>query len=100
MINQPSRIATFYAAFVHLDDVDAARHLGKTLQVVRAYRATHPQYAYRPAPEPVTRPGIISLRIPMYDPSRNVSGRAVLVMDVSLPAPPNGITFDRQGVSA
>ena len=97
MSNQDSTVYK-YAAVIHMTDADAARHLGKTVHIVRDYRARHPHLEYRPAPEPVTRPGIITLRMPVYEPSRAVSNREGRVMDVSLPAPPWGGLFERQGV--
>ena len=82
-----------YTAVIHMDDQEAARHLGKTVTVVRAYRATNTQFAYRPAPLPVTRPGIVTLAMPLLEASRSVSGRDGAFMAVSLPAPPPGMNI-------
>jgi hypothetical protein len=101
MINQDN--TTFkYAAVIHLPDADAARQLGKTVHIVRAYRAAHPEFEYRPAPEPVTRPGIVTLAMPVLEASRSVSGRDGVFTRVSLPAPPPGlgISFGNREVRA
>ena len=46
-----------------------------------------------------SRPGTITLVIPIIEPSRACNG-AERVMLVTMPAPPPGVTFDRQGVKA
>jgi hypothetical protein len=82
-----------YDAVIHMPDAEAARPLGKTVQVVRAYRAAHPEFAYRPAPAPVKRAGIVTLEMPLLEASRSVSGRDGVFMPVSLPAPPLGLNI-------
>jgi hypothetical protein len=91
-----------YDAVIHMPDAEAARQLGKTVQVVRAYRAAHPEFAYRPAPLPFRRPGIVTLEMPLLEASRSVSGRDGVFMPVSLPAPPLGlnISFGNREVRA
>jgi len=101
-MTQPLNPAMHYAAVIHLSDADAARQLGKTVHIVRAYRAAHPEFEYRPAPEPVTRPGIVTLAMPVLEASRSVSGRDGVFTRVSLPAPPPGlgISFGNREVRA
>jgi hypothetical protein len=92
-----------YAAVIHLPDADAARQLGKTVHIVRDYRAAHPEFDYRPAPDaPKTRPGIVTLAMPVLEASRSVSGRDGVFTRVSLPAPPPGlgISFGNREVRA
>ena len=90
-MTRPDGPAQDYLAVIHLPDADAARQLGKTVTVVREYRARRPDLAYRPAPEPVTRPGIVTLAMPLLEASRSVSGRDGVFTRVSLPAPPPGL---------
>lgn len=101
-MSRPDGPAQDYLAVIHLTDEAAARKLGKTLQVVREYRARRPDLAYRPAPVTTnTRPGIVTLAIPRHDPFRSAGEREVRMVRVSLPAPPPGlnISFGNREVS-
>ena len=91
-----------YMAVRHLSHEAAAKALGRSVESIRHYRYSHPSVrpdvAVKPEPVEIARPGIIQVFIPMAEPSRSISNGGVQVMAVSLPKPPPGVTFDRQGV--
>jgi hypothetical protein len=84
-----------YATVTHMTDEAAARCLVRAVRTVRDHRLRNPDVQYRPK----DRSGIITLRMPMTEPSRSNSCTEARVMHVSLPAPPWGGGFDRQGVA-
>jgi len=92
-----------YMAVRHLPTAEAARQLGKAYQSVDEYRRNHPEAAYDAKagkPERTQRAGTISLAIPIVEPSRSCTVNGERIMHVTLPAPPWGGTFERQGVRA
>lgn len=100
-MTRPATLA--YLAVRHLPTAEAARQLGKAYQSVDEYRRNHPDAAFDARavkPERTVRPGTISLAIPIVEPSRSCTVNAERVMQVTLPAPPWGGSFDRQGVRA
>lgn len=98
-MTKPATLA--YMAVRHLPTAEAARQLGKAYQSVEEYRRNHPEAAYNAKagkPEKTQRPGTISLAIPIVEPSRSCAVNGERIMHVTLPAPPWGGTFERQGV--
>lgn len=94
-----TRDGTFrkYLAVRHLSNEKAAIALGLKLHTVRTYRTVHKQaLAAGPAvPMPVARPGIVRHVVAVTSPTRSSEVSATPTMAVSLPRPPEGITFGR-----
>ena len=100
---QLAAILAEYMAVRHLSVADAARALGRAQNTVIQYRWQHPETDARVTLRPLAKPareGVVQVIIPMADPCRSSSVSAVPVMRVSLPAPPWGGGFERQGVKA
>lgn len=100
-MTRPATLA--YLAVRHLPTAEAARQLGKKYQSVDEYRRNHPDAAYDAKavkPEKLQRPGTISLAIPIVEPSRACATSHERIMQVTLPAPPWGGSFERNGVRA
>ena len=99
-----------YASVKHLSNNDAAKALGCAAGTIKRMRSAFPELKpsapvadlckpQRREPR-AERPGIITHAIPMAEPCRSSSVSSVPVMRVSLPAPPWGGTFERNGVAA
>jgi hypothetical protein len=94
-----------YMAVRHLSHTDAANALGKNRATVKSYRRDHPECCppkevVEEKPKTAPRHNVISHVIPLAEPSRSSAVSSVPTMRVSLPAPPWGGTFDRNGVQA
>lgn len=96
----PESVRASYLAVSHMNDRDAATALRRSVDQVRAYRRKHPDVVQaEPKPIAPPRPGIYSHDVLMVDPSRSSSASGPRVMRVSLPAPPWGGGFERNGVT-
>ena len=85
-----------YAAVRHLPADQAALRLGISPRTVADYRANNPDAAYDPVP-PVVRPGTVQHRVAMTAPSQSATVGPAVMVRVTLPAPPAGVTFNREG---
>lgn len=88
--------ANAYMAVRHLPTAEAARRLGRAYRSVEEYRTNHPEAAYNPTVGKSPRPGTITLAVPIRDTSRSSEGTTARTMHITLPAPPPGVTFERQ----
>ena len=88
--------ATKYAAVRHLPTDQAALRLGVSCHTVANYRANNPEVSFDPGPAAV-RPGTVQHKVAMVAPSQSITVNGPLMVRVTLPAPPAGITFVREG---
>ena len=89
-----------YMAVRHMPNDAAALRLGKSRRTVAEYRRNNPATAYdhnanRPEPD---RAGTIAYMVPITEPNVAVNGSSTRWMRVTLPAPPPGVHFEREGV--
>ena len=85
-----------YIAVRHLPADKAAVALGCLPSTVRQYRKYNPATSHVPGPAQ-PRHGVVQHRVASFSPSTSVTAGPPLVMCVSLPAPPWGGGFQREG---